>query len=246
MNSIEAAAEILLASSSVSILTGAGVSKESGIPTFRDAQTGLWANYDPQQLASPQGFMNDPSLVWKWYDGRRQKLAGVKPNPGHYAIAELEEIFSEVKVITQNVDGLHQQAGSKNIIELHGNITTFHCFDNLHVCDSVSIGLAEPPTCHCGSLVRPSVVWFGESLPDGAFEEAVSASRNSDVFFVVGTSGLVQPAASLPAIAKRAGARIIEINRENTPVTSLADIVIHQESGKAFPEIVRRFKELRI
>jgi NAD-dependent deacetylase len=241
----EAAANLLSSASKVCILTGAGVSKESGIPTFRDAQTGLWAQYDPQELASPQGFLRDPGLVWRWYDGRRKKLDEVKPNPGHYAIAEMEALFSEVMVITQNVDGLHQQSGSTNVLELHGNITTFHCFDRMHKCESVSIGLDTPPLCHCGSLLRPSVVWFGEALPPGVLEAARAAVARCDVIFVVGTSGIVHPAASLPMIAKRAGAVVVEINREPTPITSLADIVVQQESGKALPEILERFKELR-
>jgi NAD-dependent deacetylase len=240
---ILAAAKVLSNASRVCILTGAGVSKESGIPTFRDAQTGLWAQYDPQELASPQGFLRDPALVWQWYDGRRKKLAEVKPNPGHFAIVEMDALFSEVTVITQNVDGLHQQAGSKRVFELHGNITTFHCFDQGHKCESVSTGLESPPLCHCGSLLRPSVVWFGEALPPGAFEDACAAANNCDVIFVVGTSGLVHPAASLPSRAKSAGAKVVEINREPTPITSLADIVIQLESGKALPEIIARFKE---
>ena len=204
---MEAAANLLLGASSACILTGAGVSKESGIPTFRDAQTGLWAQYDPQELASPQGFLRDPGLVWRWYDSRRKKLDEVKPNPGHYAIAEMEALFNAVMVITQNVDGLHQRSGSKNVLELHGNITTFHCFDRMHKCESVLTGLDTPPLCHCGSLLRPSVVWFGEALSRGVFEVARAAVARCDVIFVIGTSGIVHPAASLPETAKRAGSK---------------------------------------
>jgi NAD-dependent deacetylase len=243
---IAATARLLSSASRVCILTGAGVSKESGIPTFRDAQTGLWAQYDPQELASSQGFLRDPALVWSWYDSRRKKLDDVKPNPGHYAIAEMEALFDEVMVITQNVDGLHQQAGSKNVVELHGNITTFHCFDQKHNCESVPTGLETPPLCHCGSLLRPSVVWFGEALPSGVFEHAGAAVARCDVILVVGTSGIVHPAAALPAIGKSAGAKVVEINREPTPLTSLADIVVQQESGKALPEILEQIKIIHI
>jgi NAD-dependent deacetylase len=242
---LAAVAKLLARGNRVCILTGAGVSKESGIPTFRDAQTGLWAQYDPRELASPQGFLRDPDLVWKWYDSRRKKLDEVKPNPGHSAIAEMESMFDEFMVITQNVDRLHQLAGSKNVVELHGNITSFHCFDQKHKSEFVPGGLETPPLCRCGSLLRPSVVWFGESLPQGLFEQAAAAAAECDVILVVGTSGIVHPAAALPVMAKNSGAKVVEINREPTPLTSLADIVVQQESGIALPEILERFKELR-
>ncbi len=245
MKVIDDAVELLLAARRVSVLSGAGISKESGIPTFRDAQTGVWAKYDPPQLASPSGFRSNPSLVWQWYDGRREKLREVKPNPGHYALSELAGLVDRVDVITQNVDGLHQSAGSRNVIELHGNITSFHCFERQHPASEVEYGLPEPPRCHCGSLLRPAVVWFGEALPEEAFAASLKAARQSDLMFIVGTSGLVYPAASLPSLAREGGAKLVEINREPTPLTELADVFIAQESGKALPEIIKRFKEMK-
>ncbi|HEY9679983.1 MAG TPA: NAD-dependent deacylase [Oculatellaceae cyanobacterium] len=245
MSVIDDAAELLCAAKRVAVLSGAGISKESGIPTFRDAQTGLWANYDPQQLASPSGFRNNPKLVWQWYDSRRQRLAEVQANPGHFALAELASMFEEFTVITQNVDGLHQKAGSRGVIELHGNITTFRCFERGHESPVAPLGLAEPPLCHCGSFIRPAVVWFGEGLPEGVFQQALVAAQSSDVFLIVGTSGLVYPAASLPSVAAEAGAKLIEINRERTPISEFADVFIGRESGKALPEVLHRCKEKR-
>ena len=246
MSLIDDAAEILAGAERVAVLSGAGISKESGIPTFRDAQTGLWANYDPQQLASPQGFRSNPQLVWQWYDSRRQRLKEVEPNPGHFALAELAGLFEEFTVITQNVDGLHQQAGSHNVIELHGNITSFKCFESGHAGPVVPFGLPDPPICQqCGSFMRPSVVWFGEALPEGAFQKALDAGQKSDVFLVVGTSGLVYPAASLPSVAAEAGAKLIEINRERTPISESVDVFIGKESGKALPEILAACQERR-
>jgi NAD-dependent deacetylase len=245
MSVIDDAAEVLAGARRVAVLSGAGISKESGIPTFRDAQTGLWANYDPQQLASPQGFKSNPQLVWQWYDSRRQRLSEVQPNPGHLALAQLARVFEEFAVITQNVDGLHQQAGSAGVIELHGNITTFKCFEKGHEGPVAALGLTEPPVCHCGSLLRPAVVWFGEALPETALQQALHAAQTCDVFMVVGTSGLVYPAASLPSVAAGAGAIVIEINRERTPISELAHVFVGKESGKALPEILLACKERR-
>ncbi len=241
--SIQLAVELMLKARNFAVLTGAGVSKESGIPTFRDAQTGLWAKYDPETLASPSGFRKDPRLVWQWYDMRRQKLAEVKPNPAHYAIAELERLVPDLFVLTQNVDGLHRAAGSINIIELHGNISTFHCFDRLHVMENVPLGLSDPPLCHCGSLIRPGVVWFGEALPAVSLEKAFAVARQCQVMFVVGTSGLVHPAASLPFITKRQGGAVIEVNPEHTPITEVADVFIQSPAGTAMPSLVQHFKQ---
>ena len=223
------------------MLSGAGVSKESGIPTFRDAQTGLWAKYDPQQLASPHGFKKDPELVWQWYDMRRQNLAGVKPNAAHLAIAELEKKFLQFAVLTQNVDGLHQLAGSKTVLELHGNITTFHCFDRLHPAAHVPVGLKKPPLCQCGSLIRPSVVWFGEGLDQKTWQSASSVAQSCDVMLVVGTSALVQPAASLPFDARRNGAKIIEVNPEQTPLTDFVDFFVQAPAALALPMLLEQF-----
>jgi NAD-dependent deacetylase len=241
---IERVAKLLGGVKRVVVLTGAGVSRESGIPTFREAQTGLWANYDPQRLATPQGFLADPPLVWRWYDWRRSMLAAVQPNPGHYAIAELQDFVPEVIVVTQNIDGLHTKAGSRDVVELHGNIGKFYCFDERHRANDVPLGLEEPPKCRCGSLLRPGVVWFGEALPPEAFQRAVEEVKRADVVFVIGTSGLVYPAASLPYVAKQAGATVVEINPEETPITEIADLLLKGPSGQVFPRILEACKEL--
>jgi NAD-dependent deacetylase len=229
----------------LAVLTGAGVSKESGIPTFREAQTGLWANYDPETLATREGFLNDPSLVWRWYDSRRQRLAKVAPNPGHHALVELEELIEELTVITQNVDGLHRLAGSTEVIELHGNISKLKCFDGNHPAQNVPLGLSDPPRCHCGSRLRPDVVWFGEALPQSELSQAMQISRQSELMLVIGTSGLVHPAASLPYLAKEHGAKILEINPNRTPITEIADLFLQGPSAEMLPAIISNLKDLK-
>lgn len=241
----EKVAGYLVNAQRITFLTGAGVSKESGIPTFRDAQTGMWANYNPEELATPQGFKRDPKLVWQWYDFRRKLLGDAKPNPGHEAIVELEKFVPKVTVVTQNIDGLHQKAGSTDVVELHGSIKRFFCFDDRHDADDVPFGLEDPPLCHCGSMIRPGVVWFGESLPDGAFSRGIKECESSDVVFVVGTSALVQPAASLPYSAHRRGAKIVEVNMEATPITDLADVFLQGPSGETLPLVVASLKALK-
>lgn len=224
------------------VLTGAGVSKESGIPTFRDALEGLWANYDAEELATPQGFKKNPSLVWQWYDSRRGKVADVQPNPGHFALAELEKLVPEFFLVTQNVDGLHVRAGSKRVIEIHGNITRFKCFDKHHEQSDVEPNQKEPPKCHCGSLIRPDVVWFGEAMPERLMQESYIAAEKADVALVVGTSGLVQPAASLPFVAKRAGAKVIEVNPNRTELTDSCDLFLSGPSGEVLPKLVEKLR----
>jgi NAD-dependent deacetylase len=237
-------AQALQSARSVVALTGAGVSKESGIPTFRDAQTGLWANFNPEELATPRAFKKNPSLVWKWYDFRREAVKKVEPNAGHYALVQLEERVKKFVLITQNVDGLHLQAGSKDIIELHGNIRQNKCFDHEHPAEDVPCGLEEPPRCHCGSLIRPNVVWFEEALPQAALSRAFAESTACDVMLVIGTSGLVQPAASLPLTAKRERATLIEINPDRTPITPFADIYLGGASGEMLPLVVKELDAL--
>jgi len=232
------------------VSTGAGVSRESGIPTFRDAGEGLWANYDPQQLASVEGFLQDPKMVWEWYAWRRKKISQVRPNPGHLALAHLEGLVSRMTLITQNVDGLHQRAGSKRLIELHGNITRVRCFGNCHqVYENWSDDDYEgeiPPRCKaCGSLLRPDVVWYGEQLPEKALQEAFLLAENCDVMLVVGTSGLVQPAASLPVIAGRAGARFIEVNPQPGMISASADILLKGKSGEILPQLVATVEQMK-
>ncbi|MDQ3861326.1 MAG: NAD-dependent deacylase, partial [Actinomycetota bacterium] len=212
--------ETLRSAYSVAVLTGSGISAESGVPTFRDAQTGLWARYDPMELATPGAFTRDSRLVWEWYAWRRKLVEGATPNPGHEALAELERRVPEFALMTQNVDGLHRRAGSQRVIELHGNIMLSKCSREGVVVESRTDDPEVPPTCsHCGALLRPDVVWFGEMLPQEAFEEALMAARNCDLFFAIGTSSLVQPAASLPFEALRGGVSVVEVNPDETPLT---------------------------
>ena len=243
-NSLEAAAKLLLKGGTAIFFTGAGVSRESGIPTFREAQTGLWAKYDPEELATPSAFMRNPKLVWQWYDERRRKLNEVKPNAGHLAIAGLEKKLERVVVLTQNVDGLHKVAGSSDVVELHGNIREFFCFEKRHKADEIPLGLAEPPLCYCGSLLRPAVVWFNEALPQEEFARAQREIMKSSVLFVIGTSSLVQPAAGLPVIAWQNQIPIVEINPDDTPLSHKASIILRGASGEVLPRIVDLYNTL--
>ena len=231
----------LKAAERIVVLTGAGVSKESGIPTFREAQTGLWAQYEPTELATPQAFLRNPQLVWEWYQWRRGLVGAAKPNAGHIALAEMEARIPDFTLITQNVDGLHRRAGSQNVIELHGNILRTKCFDEGVIVESWEDSDAVPPYCpKCGGLLRPDVVWFGESLPPGALENAFEQSERADVFLAVGTSALVQPAASLPLYAQRGGALLVEINPDETPLTELATYHLAGAAGEILPALVRQ------
>lgn len=220
-------------------LTGAGVSQESGLRTFRDAQDGLWAQYKPEDLASPEAFRRDPKLVWDWYAWRREAVKGVRPNPGHYALAEVEKLVPSFTLITQNVDGLHRMAGSQNVLELHGNIQRVRCADCYTFAETWDDDTESVPKCKvCGGLLRPDVVWFGEALPRDQLEAAVEATRSCDVFFSIGTSGVVQPAASLAVAARSRGAVVVEINAEPTSLTQIADYVFHGKSGEILPQLV--------
>jgi NAD-dependent deacetylase len=233
----------LLEAESVAVLTGAGISAESGVPTFR-GRDGLWRNYSPEQLATPEAFERDPALVWQWYDWRRGLIAKAQPNEGHLALARLEEQLTERRnrpdaftLITQNVDGLHDRAGSRRILKLHGDIWMTRCVGCGREERNDKTPLEElPPRCGCGSLVRPGVVWFGEPLPAAEWERAVEASRRAEVFLVVGTSGMVYPAAGLVSIARRAETKIIVVNPEATVLDSLAAWVLPGQSG----DILRR------
>ena len=230
----------LRAARHVAVLTGAGISAESGIPTFREVQTGLWAQYDPQELATPQAFRRQPRLVWEWYAWRRQLVTQATPNPGHLALATLTGLVPQLTLITQNVDGLHQRAGSPGVIELHGNLTRVICFDNHHaVAAWVETGEIPPRCPECGSRLRPDVVWFGESLPPQALQQAVTAARSCDLFFSVGTSALVHPAASLPLEALNQGAPVIEINPTETPLTPYVSLYLSGRAGEVLPALLR-------
>jgi NAD-dependent deacetylase len=234
------------------VLTGAGVSKESGMPTFRDAMDGLWARFDPQQLATPVAFQSNPKLVWDWYEYRRQLVKNVRPNPGHAAIAGLEDLLPQVTVVTQNIDGLHQAAKSSDVVELHGNIHRHKCFADCKgrptLIDVTTLDWdreAGPPSCpHCGQWVRPDVVWFTEPLPNKALERAIMLSSTAVVMLVVGTSGVVQPAASLPEYARRNGASIIDVNPVADEITPLADVFLKGPSGQILPLVVRAMHEM--
>jgi NAD-dependent deacetylase len=228
----------------VAVLTGAGISAESGVPTFRDAQTGLWAKYRPEELATPEAFLRNPKMVWEWYLHRRETLGNAEPNPGHFALADVERGVASFTLVTQNVDGLHARAGSRNIIELHGNILRTKCFDAGHPVDLAALEPSEPPLIsphcpQCGSRLRPDVVWFGETLPDGAMERASAAALDCEVFLCVGTSALVYPAAELPATAKHGGAVVVEVNPDPSPVADFADFILAAPSGVALPALVK-------
>lgn len=224
----------------VSVLTGAGASQESGLRTFRDAQSGLWAQYKPEDLASPEAFARDPKLVWDWYAWRREAIKGVRPNPGHYALVEMEDNTPSFTLITQNVDGLHRFAGSRNVLELHGNILRVRCADCGTFTEEWGDDTESVPRCgKCNGLLRPDVVWFGEALPRAELESAVVAARQSQVFFSIGTSGVVQPAAALAHAARNNGSVVVEINAEPTPLTPKVDFAFHGKSGEILPELVK-------
>ena len=227
----------------VAVLTGAGISAESGIPTFREAQTGLWSRYDLQELANTQAFRTDPQLVWEWYSWRKNLVSKAKPNAGHFALAEMEKFLREANaefaLITQNVDGLHQRAGSEKIIELHGNINRTKCFFEGIAVKEDDIGKDIPPRCPlCGGPLRPDVVWFGENLPAHALKTAWEIAQNCDLFFSIGTSTVIEPAASLPYIALNQGAIVIEINPTKTPLTPRATYVLRGPAGEILPHLI--------
>ncbi len=224
----------------ITALTGAGISAESGVPTFRDAQTGLWARYRPEELATPEAFRRNPKRVWEWYAWRREMVAKANPNPGHLALAEMESRVPQFTLVTQNVDGLHRRAGSRNVIELHGNIMRTKCFREDGVVEAWADTGEVPPRCpRCGGLLRPDVVWFGEALPADALGTAIEAAQSCDVFFSIGTSGLVEPAASLPYEALRRGAVVVEVNPDETPLTSRATFVLCGPASEVLPSLVR-------
>jgi NAD-dependent deacetylase len=221
-------------------LTGSGISAESGVPTFREAQTGLWERYDPQELATPEAFARDPRLVWEWYEWRRNLVAKAEPNPGHRALAELERRIAGFTLVTQNVDGLHERAGSGNVVELHGNILRSKCSFEDVVVQLEEHDDSVPPRCaRCGAFLRPDVVWFGEMLPAGALEAASEAARECDLFLSIGTSSLVYPAAALPYEALENGATLVEVNPSETPLTPHADYSLRGPAGEVLPKPLR-------
>ena len=232
--------EKLRSAKSVTVLTGAGVSAESGVPTFR-GEEGLWKNFRAEELATPEAFQRDPKLVWEWYDWRRTLIAPLKPNPGHIALVEMEKRYDEFTLITQNVDGLHEAAGSKNIVEMHGTIWKVRCTSEGTVSGNREAPLGKlPPMCECGAMLRPHIVWFGESLEPAVLQKAFEASRSCDVFIVAGTSAVVQPAASLAGMAADAGAFVIEVNPDETPITDIVSAHLHGKSGEILPQLLEQ------
>jgi len=218
----------LRGAASVAALTGAGVSAESGIPTFRDAQTGLWSRHDPMELASPEGFARDPGLVWNWYAERRRIIAGSQPNSAHQALVRIERRVPALTLITQNVDGFHAEAGSTGVLELHGNIRRNICSRTRRPIDDAWVeqhaDRVPPPSPHDDDgLARPDVVWFGEMLDEKILDAALSAAEACDLMIVAGTAGAVQPAASLPVIARERGAAVIDVNPEAGGIAAIAD-----------------------
>lgn len=230
----------ILEAKNVTLLTGAGISVESGIPTFRDSRTGLWNQYKPQDLATPKAFLENPALVWQWYEWRKKLIDSSSPNPGHCSIVELEKHFTNFWLITQNIDGLHQAAGSQDVIELHGNIHRARCIKENKLVDHWDFENEIPICPDCKAPVRPDVVWFGESLNPASIQKAVYASQNCDLFFSVGTSGIVEPAASLPFEALRHGAKVIEINPQPTPLTIYATYYFSHSAATFLPALIQK------
>lgn len=233
----------------IAVLSGAGISAESGVPTFRDDKNGLWARFDPYELSSTQGWLRNPERVWGWYLWRHYLVSRVDPNAGHRAIAAWQE-HADVCVVTQNVDNLHERAGSALVHHVHGSLFQFRCA----TCDMPYHGRlpemvepaeeVEPPSCGCGGLIRPDIVWFGEALPEVTWQHAVEATAAADVLVVVGTSGLVYPAAGLADVALAGGAVVIEVNPEPTPLSSSATITLRQPASQALPGLLQRLPAL--
>jgi len=223
---------------SIAVLTGAGVSAESGVPTFR-GDNGLWKQFRAEELATTGAFARYPKLVWEWYDWRRGMIAQAKPNPGHYALAALEARTPKFALITQNVDGLHELAGSRNVLRVHGSIWMVRCMGCGREQEDRRTPLPEiPPRCECGGLLRPGVVWFGEALPRQVWQGAEAAARSAELFLVIGTSAIVYPAAGLAQIAKSSGARVVEINIAESGISAGIDEFLQGPSGELLPQLI--------
>ncbi len=232
-------AEALRTSAHTVVLTGAGVSAESGIPTFRDPLGGHWSRYRAEDLATPEAFTRDPQLVWQWYQWRREAILASRPNVAHQAIAAFDRLLPRLTLITQNVDGLHQQAGSRAVLELHGNIHRNRCSREDRTADIDTRGTTKPPRCpSCGAHIRPDVVWFGEPLPARVLAASQAAAATCDLLIAIGTSSVVLPAADLIALARSAGARFAEINPQDTVVSRQADITLRMTAGQALPAVL--------
>jgi NAD-dependent deacetylase len=238
VNISEQLLNVLKRARSVAVFSGAGISAESGVPTFR-GEEGLWKKFKPEELANFNAFMNNPDLVWEWYRHRKQVMTTIMPNAGHVALAQMETLFPRFTIITQNIDNLHRRAGSRNVRELHGNIDRNYCIScgKYYTNEDILVQERAPKCPACNGLIRPDVVWFGEFLPEAEWNASVAASEMADLFLAVGTSAVVYPAASLPLIAKRAGAYVVEINVEPTDLSPNADEVITGKSGEILPVI---------
>lgn len=243
---IDESALALVKAERVAVLTGAGVSAESGVPTFR-ASDGLWEGHRIEDVASPEGFGRHPGLVWQFYNARRANVAKVGPNPAHYFLAQLQVFFpTAFTLVTQNVDGLHQMAGSRNVLELHGSLRRTRCTVCEEVRDQFLDPLAEMPTCViCAGLLRPDIVWFGEMLPQDIWRAAVQATISCEVILVVGTSAVVHPAAGLIKLAQTAGAKVVESNLTPTVASDAVDIGLYGPSGELLPQVMKRFRQLK-
>ena len=238
MSSLEQAREWIAQAKSVAVLTGAGISAESGVATFRGAD-GLWSNFKVEDFATPEAFARDPKLVWQWYDERRGLIAQAKPNAAHRALVELEKRKPCFTLITQNIDGLHDLAGSGKILKLHGDIWRMRCLECGANFPNRRTPLPKlPPHCACGGVARPGVVWFGEQLPEGMMKEAEHAVEEAEVFLVIGTSAIVYPAAGLIPFAKRAGAKVVEVNTEETDFSSTVDCALRGAAGDLLPQLI--------
>lgn len=234
---------MLRESKSVVVLTGAGISAESGIETFR-GKDGVWSRFNVDDLATPEAFERDPKFVWEWFDSRRELLTKLKPNPAHHTVAEMENYYEEFHLITQNIDGLHQRAGSKDVVELHGSIWRVKCLKEGRSFENYEAPFKElPPRCECGSILRPDVVFFREPLPFLELTKAFDVSGKCEVMIVIGTSAVVQPAASLPLIAKENGAYLIEVNLEESQNSPIMDECFFGKAGEILPELWRMVKE---
>ena len=241
---IEKAVQKLKESEFLVVITGAGISAESGIPTFR-GDDGLWKTYRAEELATPWAFDRDPRTVWEWYDWRRGIIGKAEPNPGHLAIKEMEELFNRFLLITQNVDGLHGRTGVRHMVEIHGNLWRVRCLKEGKTSMLYDWPLTDiPPVCGCGGLLRPDVVWFGESMPTLAMEECYNALSACDTLIVAGTSGVVYPVASFPETVKARGGFVIEVNLEPTPITSVAHVSLFGKCGDILPAIVAGLRGL--
>jgi NAD-dependent deacetylase len=235
----------LAAADSVVFFTGAGISAESGISTFRGAD-GIWNKLKPEELANFNAFLKNPDMVWEWYQYRKKIINDSKPNPAHLTIAEMQNYFKELTVVTQNVDNLHRRAGSKIVYELHGNIERNYCIKCRTFYNDPDFGTSDKaPICKCGGLIRPDIVWFGEFLPQDVFDAAEKAASKCDVMFVVGTSAVVYPAAQIPIIAKQSGAVLVEVNIEPTELSYMSDYMMIGKAGETMPAVLEEVKRLK-